>query len=92
MWGWGEVQLVDRRGCGPAGGQWDNQDGKVAAGSVKDCGVGQGCTLPGWGYEVLFFQAAASTCSPLPGPDVQDAWPPVEYYQDNPYRCPISSY
>jgi len=40
----------------------------------------------------LFFQAAASTGSPLPGPDVQDAWPPVEYYQDNPYRCPISSY
>ena len=30
--------------------------------------------------EVLFliFQAAASTGSPLPGPDVQDAWPPVE--------------
>jgi hypothetical protein len=28
-------------------------------------------------YEVLFllFQAAASTCSPLPGPDVQDACP-----------------
>jgi len=26
----------------------------------------------------LLFQAAASTCSPLPGPDVQDAWPPVE--------------
>ena len=31
-------------------------------------------------YEVLFllFQAAASTGSLLPGPDVQDAWPPVE--------------
>jgi len=28
----------------PAGGQWDNQDGKAAVGSVKDCGVGQGCT------------------------------------------------
>ena len=28
-------------------------------------------------HEVLFllFQAAASTESPLPGPDVQDAWP-----------------
>jgi len=27
--------------------------------------------------EVLFLllQAAASTCSPLPGPDIQDAWP-----------------
>jgi len=24
------------------------------------------------------FQAAASTGSLLPGPDVQDAWPPVE--------------
>jgi len=35
-------------GCGPAGGQWDDQDGKAAAGSVKGCGVGQGCTLPGW--------------------------------------------
>jgi hypothetical protein len=42
--------LVDRRGCGPAGGQWDDQDGKAAAESVKDCGVGQGCTLPGWGF------------------------------------------
>ena len=31
-------------------------------------------------HEVLFllFQAAASTESPLRGPDVQDAWPPVE--------------
>ena len=31
-------------------------------------------------HEVLFllFQTAASTCSSLPGPDVQDAWPPVE--------------
>jgi len=31
-------------------------------------------------HEVLFliFQAAASTYSPLPGPDVLDAWPPVE--------------
>ena len=31
-------------------------------------------------HEVLFilFQIAASTGSPLPGPDVQDAWPPVE--------------
>ena len=28
-------------------------------------------------HEVL-FQAAAPTCSPLPGPDIQDAWPPVE--------------
>jgi len=35
-----ELKGVDRRGCGPAGGQWDNQDGKVAAGSVKGCGVG----------------------------------------------------
>jgi len=34
--------LVDRRDCGPAGGQWDNQDGKPTAGSVRDCGVGQG--------------------------------------------------
>jgi len=31
-------------------GQWDDQDGKAAAGSVKDCGVGQGCPLPGWGF------------------------------------------
>ena len=69
MWGWSEVYWLDRRCCGPAGGQWDNQDGKAAAGSVNDCGVGQGCTLPGWGYEVLFFQAAASTESPLPGLD-----------------------
>jgi hypothetical protein len=31
-------------------------------------------------HEVIFllFQAAASLGSPLPGPDVQDAWPPVE--------------
>jgi len=35
---------------GPAGGQWENQDGKAAAGSGKDCGVGQSCTLPGWGF------------------------------------------
>jgi len=34
-------------GCGPAVGQWDDQDGKAAAGSVKDCGVGQGCPLLG---------------------------------------------
>jgi len=26
----------------------------------------------------LFFQAAASTGSPLPGPYGQEAWPPVE--------------
>jgi len=45
-----ELEWVDRRGCGPAGGQWDNQDGQAAAGSDKDCGVGQGCTLPGWGF------------------------------------------
>jgi hypothetical protein len=50
MWGWGEVYWVDRRGCGPAGGQWDDQDGQAAAGSVKDCGVGQGCPLPGWSF------------------------------------------
>ena len=37
-------------GCVPAGGQWDNLDGQGAAVSVKDCGVGQGCTLPGWGF------------------------------------------
>ena len=31
-------------------------------------------------HEVLFllFQAAASTECPLPGPDAQDAWPPVK--------------
>ena len=39
MWGWGELKWVDLRGCGPAGGQWDNQDGQAAAGSVKDCAV-----------------------------------------------------
>ena len=50
MWGWSEMKWVDRKGCGPAGGQWDNQDGKAAAGSVKDCGVGQGCPLHGWGF------------------------------------------
>jgi len=50
MWGWNELEWVDRRGCGPAGGQWDNQDDKAAAGSVNDCGVGQGCPLPGWGF------------------------------------------
>jgi len=41
---------LDWRGCGPAVGQWDNQDGKAAAGSVKDCSVGWGCHLPGWGF------------------------------------------
>ncbi|MCD4775491.1 MAG: hypothetical protein K8S15_05495, partial [Candidatus Aegiribacteria sp.] len=39
MWGWG-----------PAGGHWDIQDGQAAAESGKDCGLGQGCTLPGWGF------------------------------------------
>jgi len=31
-------------------------------------------------HEVLFllFQAPASSGLPLPGPDLQDAWPPVE--------------
>jgi len=43
------VQLRGRPVC-PAGGQWDDHDGKAAAGSVKDCGVGQGCPLPGWGF------------------------------------------
>jgi len=51
MWDWNEVKWVDRRGCGPAGGQWDNQDGKAAAGSVQDCGVGQGCPLHGWDFQ-----------------------------------------
>ena len=35
----------------------------------------------GVGYREVFFllfQAAASIESSLPGPDVQDAWPPVE--------------
>ncbi len=49
MWGWNECNgLIG--GGDPAGGQWDNRDGKAAAGSVKDCGVGQGCVLPGWGF------------------------------------------
>ena len=39
-------------GCGPTGGHWDNQDGNEAAGSVKDCGVGQGCPLLGWSFKV----------------------------------------
>jgi len=44
-------------GSGPAVGQWDNQDDKAAAGSVKGCGVGQGSTLPGascdwWGDNI----------------------------------------
>ena len=47
-------------GCGPAVGQWDNQDGKAAAGSVKDCGVGYfkppltytGIITFVWGYTV----------------------------------------
>jgi hypothetical protein len=39
-----------RRGCGPAVGQWDDQDGKASAGRAKDSGVGQGCPLPGWGF------------------------------------------
>jgi len=47
MWGWNGL---DWRDCGPAGGQWDDQDGKAAAGSVKDCGVGQSCPLYGWGF------------------------------------------
>ncbi len=50
MWGWSEVEWVDRKRCGPAGGQWDNQNGQAAAGSVKDWGVGQGCPLHGWGF------------------------------------------
>jgi len=25
MWGWSEVEWVDRKACGPAGGQWDNR-------------------------------------------------------------------
>jgi len=29
----------------------------------------------GWSDCEVLFQAAASTCSPLPGPDVQDVWP-----------------
>jgi len=40
MGGWNELKWVDQKGCGPAGGQWDIQNGKVAAGSVMDCGVG----------------------------------------------------
>jgi len=50
MWGWSELEWVDRKGCGPAGGQWDDQDGKATAGSVKGCGVRQGSSLPGWGF------------------------------------------
>ena len=41
--------------------------------------LGQSVAPSGFSHcEVLFllFQAAASTCSPLPGPDVEDAWPP----------------
>jgi len=34
------VKWVDRKGCSPAGGQWDTQYGQAAAGSVKDCDVG----------------------------------------------------
>jgi len=48
--GWNEVEWVDMEGCGPAGGQWDDQDDKAAAGSIKDCGVERGCLLPGWGF------------------------------------------
>ncbi|MCD4842717.1 MAG: hypothetical protein K8R08_12085 [Methanosarcinales archaeon] len=56
-------------GCGPAGGQWDNQDGKAAAGSVKDCGVGQGCTLPGWGFlRLVGWQYRKINYSRLPHP------------------------
>jgi len=29
MWGWNELEWVDWKGCGPAGGQWDDQDGKA---------------------------------------------------------------
>jgi len=64
-----ELKGVDRRGCGPAGGQWDNQDGKAAAGSVKDCGVGQGCTLPGWDFlRLVGWQYRKINCSRLPHP------------------------
>jgi len=35
---WGRYWCI--WGCGPAVGQWDDQDGKAAAGSGKDCGVG----------------------------------------------------
>jgi hypothetical protein len=69
MWGWSELEWVDRRGCGPAGGQWDNQDGKAAAGSVKDCGAGQGCTLPGWGFlRLVGWQYRKINYSRLPHP------------------------
>jgi hypothetical protein len=52
MWGRSELKWVDRRGCDPAGGQWGDQDGKAAAGSVKDCGVGQSCPISGRGFKV----------------------------------------
>jgi hypothetical protein len=69
MWGWSEVKWVDRRGCGPAGGQWDDQDGKAAARSVKDCGVGQRCTLPGWGFlRLVGWQYRKINYSRLPHP------------------------
>ncbi|MGP8323620.1 MAG: hypothetical protein ACT6FG_06465 [Methanosarcinaceae archaeon] len=39
------MKWVNRKGCGPAGGQWDNQDSQAAVGSVKDCGGEQGCEI-----------------------------------------------
>ena len=58
-----------RRGCGPAVGQWDDQDGKAAAGSGNDCGVGQGCPLPGWGFlRLVGWQYRKINYSRLPHP------------------------
>jgi len=58
-------------GCGSAGGQWDNQDGKAAAGSVKGCGVGQGCTQPGWDFmRLVGWQYRKTNYSKLPHPHV----------------------
>ena len=47
--------------------QQDASNRAIAASGVSD-------------HEVLFllFQAAPSTGAPLPDPNVQDAWPPVE--------------
>jgi len=52
MWGWSELKWVDRRGCGPAGGQWDKQDGQTTAGKV----AGASCDWLGGNIEKLIRQ------------------------------------
>ena len=73
-------------GAAVLGSQWDNEDGQAAAGCVKDCGVGEiafcmaGASCDWWGGNIkkLINPGCRIHRSPLPGQDVQDAWPPVK--------------